>query len=132
MRHALFLLPLIAAAAGCTRTYVAHSEGTVGARPDAVACVRARAADLGYTVAEPGRDNLTVRGERPGLDDRLRVVLDPAQNLLRISAESGRSPVRDEAAGDRMLSDVQVIGQSCGVLVAPAAVADSAAQPGRQ
>lgn len=131
MRQALFLLPLLAAA-GCTRSYVAHSEGSVGARPGAVACVRERATDLGYSVAERGRDTLTVRGERPGLDDRLRVVLDPARNLLRITAESGRSPVRDEAAGQRMLSDVQVIGQSCGVLVAPEAVLDSAAQPGRQ
>lgn len=128
MRQALFLLPLLAAA-GCTRSYVAHSAGSVGARPGAVACVRERAVDLGYVVAEPGRDTLVVRGERPALDDRLRVTVDPTRNLLRITAESGRSPIRDEAAGQRMLSDVQVIGQSCGVLLAPAAVPDSVTQP---
>lgn len=133
MRQARFLLPLLlAAAAGCTRTYVANSTGTVGARPGALACVRERAADLGYAVAAAGGDTLVVRGERPRLDDRLRVVLDPARNLLSISAESGRSPVRDRAAGDRMLSDVQVIGQTCGVLLAPEAMLDSVAQPGRQ
>lgn len=133
MRRAPFLtLLLLATVAGCTRTYVANSSGTVGARPGSLACVRERAADLGYAVAAAGGDTLVVHGERPQLDDRLRVVLDPARNLLSITAESGRSPVRDRAAGDRMLSDVQVIGQTCGVLLAPAARTDSVAQPRRQ
>jgi hypothetical protein len=109
MRALPLLAALALAACATTRTTVSRTE--LPAQPGAIACARTQVERLGYTVRES--TDSTLRAHREELRDQVDVRLDAATGKLRIEIRSDTDPEADV----RVTSDVQMIGQACGVML---------------